>query len=145
MRKGLVLLSLRVALVCMLSPTAYAKQHIEVNRAYEGTWSSVVRFVRIDLNAPIKDRDPEAGYIMFEYHTDEGKPAPGSFELIKSSSGVKITLSIPAVPGYVERMLLDKLKRKLNEDQPELPKPPKESRDNKETKKESEKDAGPSN
>lgn len=103
----------------------------------EKVWNASVRLVRVDLGCALGDRDTDAGYFMFEY-ADNGHRYPGSLEVVRARvegrDGVHVVVQIPAMPSYVERMILDRLARKLVDDFGEpapLPPaaPPRESRD----------------
>ncbi len=95
---------------------------------FEQVWSTAIRLLRVDYGFPVRDRDPDIGYLLFDY-TDRGRSHPGSLELVpfEADNGqpqVRVTLSVPAMPAYIERMILDKLERKLREDHGEpLPAP----------------------
>jgi len=83
-------------------------------------WSTAIRFLRIDRGYQILERDAEAGYVLFGYVDGETK-ARGSFEILsKRDDKEKLTtvlvINIPDVPRHVERLLLDKLDRKLREE-----------------------------
>lgn len=91
-------------------------------------WSSAIRLLRVDYGFPVRDRDRDIGYLLFDY-TDRGRSHPGSLELVpfeaqNGQTQIRVTLSIPAMPAYVERMVLDKLKRKLRDDHGEPLRPP---------------------
>lgn len=116
---------LRIALVACVGSLAWP-QPVGARRSdahayrYPQVWSSAIRLLRVDYGFPIRDRDPEIGFLLFDY-TDRGRSHPGSLEIVpfESESGqtqIRVTLSIPAMPAYVERMVLDKLERKLRED-----------------------------
>jgi hypothetical protein len=126
----------------LLAPgPAEARRDTEVRYRYDQVWGSVVRLVRVDYQLPIRDRDEEVGYLLFDYK-DSGREHPGSFELVRTKAGgqerVRVVLSIPAMPSYVERMILDKLLKKLEQDYgappPERPtKPPPKDEPDKDT------------
>lgn len=67
----------------------------------------------------IRDRDRDIGYLLFDY-PHGNRTVPGSIEFVEVEEAgrpqVRVTLNIPAMPAYVERMILDRLSRKLRED-----------------------------
>jgi len=83
--------------------------------------------VAVDLRFPITERDPEIGYVLFEYQ-DSGRSYAGSLELVRGSDArapVRVVAQVGAMPTYIERMILDRLARKLGEDYgPPAPRPP---------------------
>ena len=94
-------------------------------------WSTVVRLLRVDYGYAVRDRDESIGYILFDY-PHANRTVPGSLELVTVEQDgqpqVRVTLSIPAMPAYVERMLLDRLARKLREDHGAPMPPPRRAR-----------------
>ena len=92
-------------------------------------WPTAVRFLRVDRNFPIREKDDAAGYILFDY-ADGGRVAKAAFEFIRTSDSrgreaTRIVLSIPDQPRHVEQMLIDKLAAKLRDDHGNpLPSPP---------------------
>jgi hypothetical protein len=82
-------------------------------------WTAAVRLVRVDLECPIGEKDRDDGYFFFEY-SDRGKTFPGSVELVslQDSGGdhVRVVVQVPAMPAYVEAMILDRLGRKLEQE-----------------------------
>ena len=84
--------------------------------------------IRVDQGYPIKDRDQTVGYFLFDYR-DDGRTYPGSVELVRiedqGGGPIRAVIQIPAMPSYIERMLLDKLKKKLVDEHGEpIPPPP---------------------
>jgi hypothetical protein len=79
-------------------------------------WTSVVRLVRVDFESPIVEKDKDAGYLLFSY-AHAGKQYAGSVEVVptvdKGEQRVKVLIQIAGMPSYVERMMLDKLEKKL--------------------------------
>jgi hypothetical protein len=114
------LASLLVLSAVLLAP-AVAEARIAQPYAYryEQVWSAAVRMVRVDLRMPVTDRDQELGFILFDY-VDGRRSLPGSIELLRTpvdgQEQIRVTMQVPAMPSYVERMLLDRLQRKLVED-----------------------------
>jgi len=117
-----------VALALLVPEGAGARRSDAHAYRFEQVWSSVIRLLRVDYGFPVRDRDRDIGFLLFDY-TDRGRSHPGSLELVpfEADNGqpqIRVTLSIPAMPAYVERMVLDKLSRKLREDHGEPLRPP---------------------
>jgi hypothetical protein len=127
MRRLLVLL----AFVLVLPATASARRSDSHAYRYEQVWSAALRLLRVDYGFPIRDRDEDVGFVLFDY-VGTGRAVPGSLEVVRTRQNdqdvVRVTLNIPAMPAYVERMILDKLQRKLREEfgEPLAPPPPRE-------------------
>jgi hypothetical protein len=96
-------------------------------------WPAAVRFLRVDRAFPVREKDEDAGYVLFDY-TDGPKPCKGSLELIRATDregrdATRIAVSIPDLPRRYEQMLLDKFVAKLRDDHgppapPPLPRKP---------------------
>ena len=119
--------------LALLSPaTSQAKKTSDFGHTYDQVWGAAIRMIRVDQGYTIKDRDEAVGYFLFDYR-DDGRTYPGSVELmrIKDQGGgpIRAVIQIPAMPSYIERMLLDKLKKKLVDEfgEPEPPKKPTDS------------------
>ena len=117
-----------VVLMLLVPDTAGARRSDAHAYRMAQVWSTAIRLLRVDYGFPVRDRDREIGYLLFDY-TDRGRSHPGSLELVpfeaqNGQTQIRVTLSIPAMPAYVERMVLDKLKRKLLEDHGEPLRPP---------------------
>jgi len=117
----------------LLSPaTSQAKKTAEFHHTYDQVWGAAIRMIRVDQGYAIKDRDQGVGYFLFDYR-DDGRTYPGSVELVRikdqGEGSIRAVIQIPAMPSYIERMLLDKLTRKLIDEygEPEPPKTPSDS------------------
>ncbi len=91
-------------------------------------WPSTVRFLRIDRDCALREKDDAAGYILFDY-PEKQKVHKGSVELIRTVDHegrevTKVIFSLPDLPRHYERLLLDKLGEKLREDRGSPAPPP---------------------
>lgn len=121
-------LGIAVALTLLVPDSAGARRSDAHAYRFEQVWSTAIRLLRVDYGFPVRDRDRDIGFLLFDY-TDRGRSHPGSLELVpfeadNGQAQIRVTLSIPAMPAYVERMVLDKLTRKLREDHGEPLRPP---------------------
>lgn len=111
-------------------PLAHARSIETIPYPIADVWPSAVRFLRIDRNCVIREKDDAAGYILFDY-PEGAKVFKGSVELVRTNDNegrdvTKVIISLPALPKHYERLLLDKLGDKLREDHgPPAPPPPK--------------------
>ncbi len=124
---------LAIVLALAASPgAASARQTKELQYPFEQVWGTAVRLLRVDYGFPIRDRDEDIGFVLFDY-VDAGRTYQGSVEIVRVEPrentsvrrrpgttlelpGVRVAMHIPSMPSYVERMLLDRLERKLRED-----------------------------
>ncbi len=129
-----------VTAALFLPAVGQAKKTEDYRHSYDQVWRAAVRLIRVDQGYPIRDRDESIGYLLFDYKND-GRTYPGSLEVIRiedqGGRPVRVVIQIPAMPGYIERMLLDKLEKKLVNEygepaprkKPEEPPPPDEGED----------------
>ncbi|MBK9031647.1 MAG: hypothetical protein IPL61_09985 [Myxococcales bacterium] len=114
-----------VALAAAPAPAA-ARTQTTVGYAADRVFAATVRFLRIDLDAKILDKDAAAGYVVFEY-VDDGKPFRASFEVVTTERDgkptVAIVLDISDRPAYLEAILIDRLRAKLRADLGDEPRP----------------------
>ncbi len=92
-------------------------------------WPASVRFLRVDRNFPIREKDESAGYVLFDF-TDGPKTCRASLELIhavdpEGRDATRLAIAIPDLPKRYEQMLIDKLVGKLRDDQGPPAPPPK--------------------
>lgn len=139
------MLGLALVVLHLLAGTAEARRETSLRYPFSLVWTTAVRMVRVDYESPITEKDRDEGYFLFEFQY-QGKAHSGSFEVIREGdegSGVaKVVVQIPAMPSYVEQMLIDRLQRKLSQDhgaprEPAKPEPskPKAPRDSDSDKK----------
>jgi len=112
--------ALFLCLVGAIAAPAEARTDDTFAYPFEEVWSSAVRMLRVDLRFPVTDKDRDNGFLLFEYQ-DRGRKVPGSLEVFRTRRGererrVRVTVQVPAMPSYVERMLVDRLGRKLRDD-----------------------------
>jgi hypothetical protein len=83
-------------------------------------WPTAIRFLRVDRDYPIKEKDEAAGYVLFEIA--EGKRAyRAALELVKAAdadgrAGTQLVLNIQDLPRHYEVALLDKLTAKIRDE-----------------------------
>ena len=89
------------------------------------TFSTAVRFVRIDKGCKIVDKDADAAFVAFEC-LDDGKTKRGSIELIKAGTGVRAQITLGDDTHGMELRWLELLERKLRDERgtPTPPPPP---------------------
>jgi hypothetical protein len=99
--------------------TAAAKREDSFRYPFSRVWTSAIRLMRVDLECPITEKDRDEGYFFFDYE-DSGSKYPGSIELITTQvdglESVRVVVQVPAMPSYLEALILDRLSRKLQED-----------------------------
>ena len=71
-RTALCALTLAAAAAAWPRPAA-AKSQATVAYPADRVFAATVRFVRVDLDAKVLDKDADAGFVLFEW-IDDGKP-----------------------------------------------------------------------
>jgi len=119
MRRLAILLLCGLGLGLGPNSTAQARREFSLDYRYEQVWGAAIRMLRVDYGFRIQDRDPDNGYLLFDY-VDRGRSFPGSLELVREGEGadasVQVAIQVSAMPSYVERMLADHLSQKLRSD-----------------------------
>ena len=109
-----------------LSAPAWARSEKTLAYPRDQVWPAAVRFLVVDEHVKITDKDPEAGYVMFELR-DDGKTFRGALEVMTVTSGgkrcVRFVLQIADRPSYLELAMLARLEDKLRAELGS-PKPP---------------------
>ncbi|MEM9189670.1 MAG: hypothetical protein AAGF12_10875 [Myxococcota bacterium] len=120
----IVFVATTAAILTVAGP-AHARKSSDFTYRYEQVWSAAVRMVRVDLRFRVEDQDPEIGYVLFQYRDTSGRTHPGSIELVatevEGAELVRAVVQIPAMPSYIEQMLLDRLGQKLRSEFGEPP------------------------
>jgi hypothetical protein len=105
-------------MVCVPLPAA-ARREATFGYPISRVWTAAVRLIRVDLECAINEKDRDDGYFFFDY-SDRGKTYPGSVELVtlqdSGADHVRVIIQVPAMPAYVEAMILDRLARKLEQE-----------------------------
>jgi hypothetical protein len=115
-------ISISALVLAILLPAAAASARTteEYTYNFDQLWRSAVRLIAVDYRFPITDRDEQIGYLLFEYR-EAGRTYAGSVELVRTRArdggeNIRVVMQVNSMPSYVERMLLDRLSRKLTEE-----------------------------
>jgi hypothetical protein len=109
---------LLTSLVCLALAAGNASARSEKTLAYprDDVWPAAIRFLVVDEHLKIIDKDPDAGYVLFELK-DDGKVFRGSLEVMtvvrEKRSNVRFVLQIEDRPDWLEVAMLSRLERKL--------------------------------
>jgi hypothetical protein len=133
-----LVLGLALSVVVNTPGSALARVEEDLPWSYTQVFQGSIRLVRVDLGCTITERDAEAGFLLFDYESS-GRLHHGSIELSPTrardgSEVVRVVVQIPTLPSYVERMIVNRLERKLRDEigeplRPRAPAPPVEDRD----------------
>ena len=120
--------SVLVLAVLLAASPAFARSEKTLDYARDQAWPAAVRFIRVDENLKIIDKDSEAGYVLFELHEDK-QTFRGSLEVIDAKDegrpAVRVIVQIANRPAWKEVEMLEAFQRKLRDELgPPAPPPP---------------------
>lgn len=103
--------------VVALPTVAQARTTESLPWSFSQVYRTTIRLVRVDLGCEITERDEDAGYLTFDYESS-GRIHHGSIEVIpvEDDRGVRVIVQLTTLPSYVERMVLNRLERKLRDE-----------------------------
>lgn len=82
-------------------------------QAYNGA----LRFLRIEQEFEVIERDPDLGYVLFQYPTGvEDQTTTGSVEVVERDDEVLVVVQISKLPAHHESRLVGALLKKLEAD-----------------------------
>jgi hypothetical protein len=102
----------------VLSLTQLGSARVEERLTYTKTQSyqSALRYLRVDHGYKVLEKDPESGYLLFEYPKREEGFTHGSIEVVEREATIALVVQLPQMPTYHERMLIEGLLKKLRDD-----------------------------
>jgi hypothetical protein len=108
---------------------ALAKSKAELAWPFDQVFQTAVRFVRVDRDCKLIDRDEAAGFLVFECAGDKpGQTRRGTLELVRGEDkgrySVRVQVQLADEPRWVELRFLELLERKLREERGSPPTPP---------------------
>jgi hypothetical protein len=129
-RRRRVLLFLCVAATVAVRPArpAQARGAGLVPYPIGEVWPATIRFLRVDHDYPVKEKDESAGYILFEI-VESKRAYRAALELVKTSDGegraaTQLFCTVSDLPRRYEATLLDKLTAKIRDERgPPAPPP----------------------
>ena len=105
----------------------------ELQAVPEQLWSVAVRYLRVEADFPVKEKDCKAGYILFKVPARGEKHYRGALEIISLAppakgspdggtaavkSRVKLQITVKGAPTYIERHIMDHIMKKLARELP---------------------------
>jgi hypothetical protein len=112
-----------VAVAVLLVPgAALARSVARLSYPRAEVWSTAVRWLRVNGNLPIREKDEGAGYVLFDF-LEGGKTYRASLELVvpggaagADGEATDVAVSIADLPRRFEAQVLDRLAQKLREE-----------------------------
>jgi hypothetical protein len=115
---------LALALALSISSNVHARAETELPYSLAESFSTALRFVRVDRGCKVVDKDADAAFVAFEC-TDDGRVKRGALEIFKVGSGVRAQVTLGDDTHGMELRWLELYERKLHEERgTPIPPPP---------------------
>ena len=113
-----------IAVVLVLTVQhAFARAQLDLPYGVAESFSTAVRFVRVERGCKVTDKDPDAAFVAFECN-DDGKTKRGTLELFRvDNGGVRAQITLGDDTHGMELRWLELFERKLR-DERGTPTPP---------------------
>ena len=119
-----------LTLMAIAAAPALARSSIVVPYASAEVWPAAIRFLRVDRNYRVREKDQPAGYVLFDLPENK-RTYRAALELVKTTDddgrvATQITCTINDLPRRYESTLLEQLAAKVGDERgpPPAPKPP---------------------
>ncbi len=106
-----------LALISLAAAPAHARSTVVVPYTTAEVWPATIRFLRVDRNYRVREKDQPAGYILFDLPENK-RTYRAALEMVKTSddegrAATQITCTITDLPRRYEATLLDQLAAKV--------------------------------
>ena len=121
-----------LAFPCFCPARAEARAEERLGYTKTQSYQAALRFLRVDHGYVVVEKDPDSGYLLFEYPLRDAGVTQGSIEVVERADSVALVVQLPKMPSYHERLLIEGLLKKLRDDYgapPAQKKPTKEQDD----------------
>jgi hypothetical protein len=126
---GAIVAFTAVALLAVTAPRAQARSSVVVPYAHTEVWPATIRFLRVDHNYRVREKDEPSGYVLFELPENK-RTYRAAIEMVKATDdegrrATQITCTINDLPRRYEITLLDQLSAKVRDERGPPAPPPK--------------------
>lgn len=110
-----------LALALLVAPgRAAARTTSSLPYASDSIWAAAVRYLRVDRGFPVREKDQDAGYVLFDF-PEAGKTYHAALELVALTDEdgritTSVAISIAGLPKRYEAGLLEGLTAKIREE-----------------------------
>jgi hypothetical protein len=99
-------------------PLALIENRRVLSYPMDQVWPTAIRYLRIDRGFKIVDRDPDAGYMLFEFTLEDHRLGSGSVEMFATQDAagrpsVSVTVNTGAGPVHLPNSILDGIAAKV--------------------------------
>src|SRR5262249_5788406 len=107
-------------LVALAAAPAFARSSVVVPYTLSEVWPAAIRFLRVDRNYRVREKDEPAGYVLFDLPENK-RTYRGALEMVKTTddegrAATQLNCSIADLPRRYEVTLLDLLAAKVAEE-----------------------------
>ncbi len=119
-----------LALTAFAAAPAHARSSIVVPYTSAEVWPAAIRFLRVDRNYRVREKDEPSGYVLFDLPENK-RSYRAALEMVKTTdddgrAATQLTCTITDLPRRYESTLLDQLAAKVAEERgpPPAQRPP---------------------
>ncbi len=96
---------------------------------FDVVWPTAIRYLRVDRGYSIVDRDPESGYLLFEFPVGRDGKGSGSLEAFHATDdagrpSVNLQVSTENGPSYLPTTIVDGIAQKVKAERGQPAPPP---------------------
>jgi len=122
---GAIVVAVVAFVLDVAAGAAQAKSASSLPYPTADVWAAAVRYLRVDRGFPIREKDAQAGYVLFDY-ADGGKTFHASLELVALTDGdgrtsTEVVITVPDLPQRYEMLLLGELGAKVRQERGPAP------------------------
>ncbi len=109
-----------LTLMSLSAAPAHARSSVVVPYAMAEVWPAAIRFLRVDRNYRVREKDEPAGYVLFDLPENK-RTYRAALEMVKTTDeegrvATQLTCTITDLPRRYETTLLDQLAVKVGEE-----------------------------
>ena len=99
-------------------PLAFLSHQRVLSYPFDQVWPTAIRYLAIERKYTVTTRDPEAGYMIFEFKTAGGSQGSGSLEMFRTQdasgrASVKLMVQTGNGPAHLPHTLAEGIAKKV--------------------------------